>query len=73
MQKSSFKLYIATLLFTLTLASISFAGDVHCPAPPPPPPNGGGDGGRLVAVVTNDVFNENLKYIKDFLGSLFKF
>jgi hypothetical protein len=76
MQKSSLKLYFATFLFTLTLASFTFAGDAQCPFAPPPPPTDGnqGSGGRAAVIVnTNDVFNENIKYIKDFLSFLIKF
>ena len=72
MKKSSFKLYFATFLFTVTLASFTFAGDIQCPIVPPPPGDGDDDG-RVVTVNTNDVFNENIKYIKDLLGLLIKF
>jgi len=71
MKRSSLKLYFATILFTLTLASFTFAGDTQCPAPTPPS-NGGGTGGRI-AVVNQDVFDVNIKLIKDFLSFLIKF
>ncbi len=71
MKKSSLRLYFATCLFTVTLASFTFAGDIQCPIVPPPPGDGDGDG-RTVIVNTNDVFNENIKYIKDFLSLLIK-
>ena len=71
MQKSSLKLYFATFLFTLTLASFTFAGDAQCPLAPPPPPLTDGDGGRAV-IVNQDVFDENINFIKDFLSLLIK-
>jgi hypothetical protein len=42
MKKSSLKLYFATALLTLILASFGSAGDSHCPLvdPPEPPPEG---------------------------------
>lgn len=69
MQKSSLRLYIATFLFTLTLASFTFAGDTQCPlAPPPPPPPDGNQGNGGIAVITHDVFN--IKSFNDFLQFL---
>jgi hypothetical protein len=72
MHKSSFKLYFATILFTLTLASFTFAGDAQCPAPTPPP-LAGGDDVRVTVVITHDVFSESFKYFKDFVGLLIGF
>ncbi len=68
MKKGSFKLYFATFLFTITLSSFTFAGDIQCPIAPPPPGHGE-NGGRVVIVQTNDVFN----VIKDLLGLWIKF
>jgi hypothetical protein len=70
MKKSSLKLYFATALFTLTLASLTFAGDAQCPAPTPPPPS---SGGRLTVIVIQDTIDANFKLIKDFLSALIKF
>jgi hypothetical protein len=42
MQKSSLKLYAATFIFTLALATFTFAGDSHFPVAPPPPADPGG-------------------------------
>jgi hypothetical protein len=49
MRKSFLKLYLVTFLFILSLGSVSFAGDAHCPVAPPPPPTDGdqGAGGRM--------------------------
>ncbi len=68
MKTSSFKIYFATILFTVTLASFTFAGDIQCPIAPPPPRGDGGD--RTVIADVNDVY---IKYIKDFLGHWIKF
>lgn len=38
MKKSPLKLYFATFVFTLSLASFGFAGDIQCPFTSPPPP-----------------------------------
>jgi hypothetical protein len=68
MKKSSLKLYLATFLLTLALASVGFAGDGQCPLlPPPPPPEGVGSGN------TGHAFNANYMYIKDFLKFFIKF
>lgn len=74
MYKSSLKLYLVTVLLTLTLASLSFAGDVQCPLAPPPPPQDGdtGNGGLVIVIDTHDVLNDNIKYIKDLLSFLIK-
>jgi hypothetical protein len=71
MQKSSLRLYFTTLLFTLTLASLTFAGEIQCPLAPPPPPVDG-NGGRVAIIETKDVLTENIKYISDFLSLLIK-
>jgi hypothetical protein len=66
MQKSSIKLYLSTLLLTLTLASFGFAGDIQCPlAPPPPPPP---EGGRAVTVIanTNPSEGDTYQFLKGF-------
>ena len=64
MQKSSFKLYFATLIFTLTLASFSFAGDTHCPIAPPPPDND--PGSELVIANTNPTRGDSYQFLKRF-------
>jgi hypothetical protein len=69
MKKSSLKLYFATALFTLILASSTLAGDAQCPAPVPPP----SDGGRLTVIFIQDTIDANFKLIKDFLSALIKF
>jgi hypothetical protein len=69
MKKSSLKLYFATFLFTITLASFTYAGDTQCPLVPPPP----GTGGRAAMVNTKDVITDSFKYIKDFLGFWIRF
>ena len=74
MYKSSLKLYLVTVLFTLALASLTFAGNVQCPLTDPPPPADGdmGNGGLVIVVDTGDVLNENIKYIKDLFSFLIK-
>jgi hypothetical protein len=68
MQKSSFKLYFATILFTLTLASFTFAGEVQCPiAPPPPPPTGIGNGESVPVIInTNPSVRGSYQFLKRF-------
>ncbi len=65
MKKSSFKLYFATFVLTLILASLSFAGEVQCPFASPPP----GEGERAtvpVIVDTNLSVNNNYQFLKGF-------
>jgi hypothetical protein len=68
MQKSSLKLYFATFLFTLSLASFTFAGEVHCPlTDPPPPPPGDGDTGRIAVVINPDSsVKDNYQFLTGF-------
>lgn len=64
MKKSPIKLYLATLLLTLTLASAGFAGDTQCPIAPPPPPPPDED---LVVGVIGGVFGDNYISFSNFL------
>ena len=67
MQKSSLKLYFATFLFTLTLASFGFAGDGHCPLTEPPPTEG--ESGRVtvpIIVDTNPTVKSSYQFLKGF-------
>lgn len=65
MQKSSLKLYLATFIFTLTLVSLTFAGEGHCPIAPPPPDEDGFN--SVPAVVnTNPSEGSNYQLIKGF-------
>jgi hypothetical protein len=69
MQKSSLKLYFATFVFTLALATFTFAGEGHCPDAPPPAP---GDDGRLsvqvVEVKSAPADSQILKNIWDLIA-----
>lgn len=62
MQKS-FKLFVATFLFTLSLTSVSLAGETQCPVvPPPPPPPTDGDG---FSVQTNTTANDSYELMME--------
>jgi len=68
MRRSSLKLYLYTLILTLSLASFSFAGDSHCPLTDPPPPTEG-EGDRVTAPVivdTNPSVNGTYQFLKGF-------
>jgi hypothetical protein len=60
------KRYFFTFLFTITLVSFTFAGDVHCPLVDPPSP---GDDGLVTAPVivnTNPTVNSTYQFLKGF-------
>jgi hypothetical protein len=65
MQKRSLKLYFATSIFTLLLASFSFAGNGQCPLTEPPPE---GDGFTSAPVIanTNISVESTYQYLKGF-------
>jgi hypothetical protein len=65
MQKSSIKLYFATVLFTLTLASFTFAGDGQCPLVSPPPPVPGHESTPVI-VNTNPTVGSSYQFLKRF-------
>ena len=68
MQKGLSKLYFATFVFTLALASFAFAGEVHCPDAPPPNPD---DDGRIsvqVVEIKPNADSQILKNIWDFIA-----
>lgn len=65
MKKGSLKLFLSTLLVTLSLASFTFAGDTHCPIAPPPPDEDG-RGSVLVIVNTNPSEGNSYDLIKGF-------
>ena len=65
MQKSSLKLYLMTLIFTLAMASFTFAGEVHCPIAPPPPDEDG-RGSTPVIVNTNPSEGSSYQLLKGF-------
>ena len=63
MKKSTFKLYLATFVFTLTLTTFTFAGDGQCPIAPPPP---GRPDGEVVTVNTNPSVRSSYQFLKSF-------
>jgi hypothetical protein len=67
MQKRSLKIYVATLIFTLSLASFALAGEGQCPIAPPPPHDEDGRGNAVNANpdITSDY--QVLKGIWEFL------
>jgi hypothetical protein len=65
MQKGSLKLYFATFLLTLILASFSLAGDVHCPLTEPPPDEGG-RASVPVIVNANPTVKDTYQFLKGF-------
>lgn len=66
MQKSSLKLYFATLIFTMALASFAFAGNDHCPLTEPPPSEEGGRVTVPVIVDTNPSVKSTYQFLKRF-------
>lgn len=70
MLKSSLKLYFVTLIFTLTLASFTFAGNDHCPVDGTPPPDEEGRNVTTVVVDTNPSVNDTYQFLKGFWESL---
>jgi hypothetical protein len=66
MQRSSLKLYFATLLLILSLTSFGFAGNIQCPLTDPPPPTEGEGGPELVISNTNPSVNSTYQFLKGF-------
>jgi hypothetical protein len=65
--KNSLKLYFATLIFTLAMASFSFAGEVQCPiAPPPPPPDEDGRVATPIIADTNPAAGDSNQFLSGF-------
>ncbi len=68
MTKSTFKLYFATFLLTLALASFGVAGDIQCPFTSPPPPQ---PGRNVAPAVDNTNPSEGSDY--QFLNGFWEF
>ena len=66
MKKSSLKLYFVTLLFTLAMASFTFAGNIQCPVAPPPPPDEDGRMSTPIIANTNPTAGDSYQFLSGF-------